>query len=621
MKTRFLALLLAALSACLLLLLPAVALACPAYPGEVEVDDGSGGTVTVRNYGDEFFSYTADTDGNLLFYNSLDGCYYYVVYDGDAFALGERVGGGQSFWGRFRKEENRPRVNLSGGADGFKEKLSALQAESGERPYAFFQAASSATIPDNYEPNADARNPLFGKIKYGYDALDAPQKGETCALLVLKVQFADIKCQFSDAVWHKRIFDDGVSGYYSEVSNGKFTYVPARESYGGKPEDNGRENDGVITVTLPIDRPGYCAGYNPYVAGAQNYGFGAKLGFYEGTDGKRYAMYSDASIFAYALNAADAYIDFSRYDRNNDGYVSPTELAVLVVAAGYEAAYVGEQAGRPMTWAHSWNANTWFVDSTGRWVLGDALSVQLDGVGLYKYTIMGENLNGSFDYSRASQAEKPRQAQFGTACHELGHDLGLMDLYATDGSAQACTVDMLSLMGAGNWASAHGEESGSSPTHLDPYSKAWLDFFEPVTASEAGVYPVTEASDAKNYRVLRVNTDDPDVYYLIENRTFMGFDRGLDSIYGAYSPGGVVYWRINEKVIQANWQNNSINNHSGNYGVMPVYPRYVYEQSQRNQPFRNKATYDAYEKAHMLVSNPKTTLTCYDTAAATMNGG
>lgn len=605
MKKRVLAVLLTLLT--VWLLTPAAALAGPAYPGEIEVIDGSGQTLTIKQYGDEFFSYISDLNGNLLYYNKYNGGYYYVEYDGADFIIGERVGV-RSFWNWRRTP--RPRVNVSGADADFREKLMALRAEGAPRPFLLGAAGDPPPVPDNY--TIQASDPLYGKLIADNQNVNAPEKTKTCPLLVLKVDFADIKCQFSDAQWNKRIFLDGVSSYYTEVSNGKFTYVPVPESYG-------TQNDGVITVTLPLNRPNFAEGSGGGNTEKRNYGMGAKMGLYTGKDGTtKFPFYSDTSLYAYGLAYADNYIDFSLYDRNGDNYISPTELAVLVVAAGYEASCSGRPEGSPMSWAHSWSVNSLRWNESATKVVGELQAVKLDGKKLYSYTIMGENMNGSFKYAtNESQSEEPEQMGFGGACHELAHDLGLRDLYATGGPAQERDVSGLSLMAGGSWGSTPESGLGNMPTHLDPYSKIWLGFYEAETASEPGVYPAAEASDSENYNILRVDTDDPDVYYLVENRTFTGFDAGL---YDAFDePGGAVYWRINEAVVAANWWSNSINNQPGNYGVMPVYPHYDPNEYRGCIPFRNNETYDAYEKVHTVVANPETTLVCYDETAPSMN--
>lgn len=577
-------------------ILPA-AQAVPAYPGAIILTDADGNHITAYNHGDEFFSYFTDASDRLL-YRTTGGSVYLVVDKNGAYALGARV---TSSAVPYSAGGDEP-VSLSGGeipAD-LQQKLRALTISLNSTQQAVPNAPAFTVIPDEYDYQND---PMNGKLVQSPDNINAPQMGSTCHLVVLRVNFADVKCQFTDAQWNQRIFHDGVSHYYTDVSNGKFTYIPALEQ-------DGTPDDGVMTAELPLLRPCY---QEPNVG--QNYSNGAEVGLYTGTDGvTKYAIYNESSFFAYALDAVKDKIDFASYDKNQDGFVSPTELAFLVIAAGYEAAYVGPQAGKPMTWAHSWITNSWrFKAGTMDEYAGSGACVLLDGVKLYKYTILGENLNGLFDYTTTSpQTEQPIQAPIGTACHELGHDQGLVDLYDTGRTRQRHEVGMLSVMASGSWGTYGGQLPGTSPTHMDPYSKIFLGFYQPKTVKKSGTYRVTEASDSANYNILRINTENPDVYYLIENRTFTGYDRGLE--YGYSAPGGVVYWRIDERVIRDNWYNNSINNHNNHYGVMPVY----ITDYASNEPFRNANTY-TIAGDYLAQGEPKITLRSRSTTNGTMN--
>lgn len=58
-----------------------------------------------------------------------------------------------------------------------------------------------------------------------------------------------------------------------------------------------------------------------------------------------------------AILAADPYVNFATFDTNGNGYISFDELHVMVVVAGYEAAY-GNTCS-PSVWAHEW-----YLDAT-----------------------------------------------------------------------------------------------------------------------------------------------------------------------------------------------------------------------------------------------------------------
>ena len=93
--------------------------------------------------------------------------------------------------------------------------------------------------------------------------------------------------------------------YYNEISCGSFYF------YAGE-ETQGEVNDGIIDVVLHMSHPRARITNN-----------------FTSDGGERRA----------ALEAANEYVDFKSYDKNGNGYVDYTELAIVFVLAGYEHAY------------------------------------------------------------------------------------------------------------------------------------------------------------------------------------------------------------------------------------------------------------------------------------------
>jgi len=75
-------------------------------------------------------------------------------------------------------------------------------------------------------------------------------------------------------------------------------------------------------------------------------------------------------------------------------------------------------------------------------------------------------------------------ATIGTLTHELGHNIGLPDLYDRDGSSQGAGTHCL--MASGSWANAPGEYPGASPTHLCAWSKIQMGFLTPTVITARG---------------------------------------------------------------------------------------------------------------------------------------
>ncbi len=295
--------------------------------------------------------------------------------------------------------------------------------------------------------------------------------------LVLLVEFADISMQNPDpAIWSNLIFGNSgktVNTYFKEVSNDLFYLIPAEEI-------NETENDGVIRVTLPYNHP----------------------------DTFNWLDKPSGKVVQEALQAADPYIDYSRYDLNNNGVLMSDELHIIAVFAGYERSYTSR---KPSVWARH----------------GQLGGIELDGVRYVGYhTVQGE-MHGD------------HIATIGVFCHELGHDLGLRDLYDIDGSSSG--VGIHSLMGSGNWGDMTGEFPGTTPVHLDPWSKSFLGFVNPQVITSSGIYTLN--ASPYNYNVLKIPTANPYEYFLLENRQFNGFDAPLQYSIGI---GGIAIWHIDQ---------------------------------------------------------------------------
>ena len=161
----------------------------------------------------------------------------------------------------------------------------------------------------------------------------------------------------------------------------------------------------------------------------------------------------------------------------------------------------------------------------------------------------------------------------GVYVHEFGHWLGLPDLYCT---GMVCLPD-----GAGKWSlmadgiylfdpSSQNDPSnpatcaeagsqcvfGSSPAHLDAWSKVWLGWVTPATVTvNAGEGAKTLDPVETNQEIIKIpaSTGTDAQYFLLENRQQTGFDRGL--------PGhGLLVWLVDDQTVNMNFAANSINN-------------------------------------------------------------
>ncbi|SCW67485.1 M6 family metalloprotease domain-containing protein [Paenibacillus tianmuensis] len=317
--------------------------------------------------------------------------------------------------------------------------------------------------------------------------------GSSRKLLVMLVEFADIGMKYSDSEWNDRFFgnkEGTVKHYYKEVSAGKMTIGPAAESYG-------TAGDGIVRVKLGYPHPNT-----------------------KGDIGE-----ANKKIVRDAIAAADPYVNFASFDTNNDGKVTRDELFLVTVTAGYETAYGGDQTPRPSLWAHRWSAGTW---------QGDGKTVNLE------YIQQGEI------HGRPGSAD--HMATMGVLVHEIGHLFGLPDLYDSEPrNGESMGIGPHSLMAGGSWTSYGNNHSGSTPVHMDAWSKYQLGWVKPTEVNANGSFTLNsfQPSNPNAYNVVKINTSTPGQFFLLENRGFTGYDRGLEKALNGGKPG-VAIWHVDE---------------------------------------------------------------------------
>ena len=131
------------------------------------------------------------------------------------------------------------------------------------------------------------------------------------------------------------------------------------------------------------------------------------------------------------------------------------------------------------------------------------------------------------------ESEAGGAVPLGVYCHEFGHQLGLPDLYNTNTGQMI--LGPWSLMDKGLW---NGNPPGSSPSHMDAWSKVQLQFMSgsmiaTANAEVTSTFTIdpTEVSSS-NVHVVEVplgSGSTPSQYYLIEVRSGIGYDSALPS--------------------------------------------------------------------------------------------
>ena len=316
----------------------------------------------------------------------------------------------------------------------------------------------------------------------------------TIPLVVIGVDFPDCPATYKPEQIQPLAFGatSSVADYYNDVSYSEVTITPVTES-------SGTTNDGFV-------------GWLRMSGNHPNNGF-------------------DIDV-AEAILASDTYVNYASYDANGDGYIEPTELSVMIIVAGYEAAY---GYGSPSVWAHQW-----------------VTYVVVDGKTIEQYALFGEKHGNHL-------------ATVGVMCHELGHLMfTLPDLYDTDYSSIG--IGDFDLMGDGGWGAAYGAYAGSSPTHLSAWCKEYLGWGTVNTISSSQSISLSK-SDGNSSSIFRINTLDSNQYFLIENREFSGYDIGFQVDTGKNGHGGLVIYHIDKLKTDLWPDSNSVNDDEYDKGV------------------------------------------------------
>jgi len=314
--------------------------------------------------------------------------------------------------------------------------------------------------------------------------VEVPVNATTLPLLVVQVEFNDQSFQSSALTWYHKIFG---------ASNGQLNHYFREMSQDGfvfvqAHEDEYSINDGLIKVHLDINHP--------------NTGVG------------------DFSVIAIpALTAADEFIDFKAYDKNANGKIEIDELQIMFLVSGWEAASTPKT---PSVWAHMYC---------------------IDGVSLDSVSVMQCD-NGSYTAFGEKQFQGV-DASIGVIAHELGHGaFYLPDLYDTDGTSEG--IGAFGLMGGGSWGQTAGQNPGVTPVAMSAWSKIDVGFATATVISDPSNNFALEANELASYKPVRLSTANANEYFLLENRSSLGYDAGLYILDGTPFEGGLAIWHIDE---------------------------------------------------------------------------
>ena len=234
----------------------------------------------------------------------------------------------------------------------------------------------------------------------------------------------------------------------------------------------------------------------------------------------------DDDLVREAVNLVDSYVNFADYDNDNDGNVDA--LGIIYAGGG---AHDGCVAGS--------NSNNLWPHSGG---LADTSTVSADGKTIDRFII-----NSEVTHPAGSNTCNQIQT-IGLFAHELGHSLGLPDLYDTDGSS----------WGDGSWTTMSSQfrsttNLADTPPEYDAWSKAFEGWVTPIVhaAGDRVLESLSQVEDTGEVHQFLNNpggfqTGGSGEYFLVENRQLTKFDAQL--------PGcGILVWHVDEAIAYTGW--------------------------------------------------------------------
>lgn len=411
-------------------------------------------------YGDEFFNYVAGEDGSV-YEKHEDGYWYY------------------------RQKTGTAQANAKVGID--------------PKP------AATLTRDEIKDTGVQKRE------AFNQELLDRQVKvwNKEQKLLVVMVEFDDVKLSSTEEEWHRKIFSDTgktVRNFYLEQTNNRIEINPIADTENVK--------NGVLKVHMERNHPDTNTG----------------------------TKFNHFQLSADILHQISDQVDFASYDTNNNGAIELNELHIMFILAGDEHGAGVTNKGVRGHKGYKTNLAT------------------VNGVTLSDYTMFGELM-------------WQRSSTIGVICHEFGHDLGLPDLYNTeddDVTKVGAGLGPVSLMSEGMWGKTYqfngfnwyDELEGTTPVGLDAYSKIQLGTpYEEVDASQLQKKMVKAASEEADPTILKIQSQNSKEYFLIENRQPVGFDKGMEGYIEALFPenghsltgilpGGIGIYRVNTNYYQ-----------------------------------------------------------------------
>ena len=241
--------------------------------------------------------------------------------------------------------------------------------------------------------------------------------------------------------------------------------------------------------------------------------------------------------FLEALRKVDATTDFGRFDNDGpDGVPNSGDDDGVVDAVAFHYLEPAASCGVPGIWPHRSGLDGWPLPGGGT-----SQAYRTDDLRPNGEPVIVD------DYITQSTVTCGGQLlTASTIAHELGHLLGLPDLYHAVGGIQPqfrrWVVGCWSLMAAGAWGCGNGSSAvgGLRPPHMGPWEKSLLGWSQEQEVGDVVTAELTLSPVAAGGQVLRIPIRAGE-YFLVEYRPRTGFDQEL-------AAGGVLIHHVDRNI-------------------------------------------------------------------------
>jgi len=403
-------------------------------------------------------------------------------------------------------EKNITSITISNGNDG-NFKLGNLEKSNDYLQFARLFTSDNCDLDyesnNSYSLELNISNPAGDTIKYiNINIID--DVDSEIPLVIIAMNYTDINISEGVADTKNKIFKktdnyNSVNRYLEKITNGKVEYVKAKETYGTK-------DDGYIKVDINSSHP-------------------------KNDEDKLKQNIIDA------LNIANNDINISLYDTNNNQILESNELKIVFISAGGERVYNDDNLS-------IYGKLDKFTEDI---ITLDDVNIT---IGKGYYSIIGEKQNNY--YATIGLVTKQLlQSTFGFEPQnaDKGIDYGKFDILSD-----------------GYKGYDKDEINGTRPIYTSCYNRASQGWITPYELKYKKIYGVDynlslntfnySASTNENKNCIKINTNNTNIYYLIENRNSnvqsnsdMFYDNGLYMLNNETFDGGLRIWRIDGNTI------------------------------------------------------------------------